>query len=337
MNPVSPESNGPGAPNPPQRPLGLPGPSPLGADGHIDLPYFMMRKAPGLSFTDLEDGPFTPAKARSSGLRLFCTALYCEDRFNGSAAFRNFQELLRFSLDCLGQDLIIRSMDGLKRLQGKAYRLGTVLLLENADPLVGHLSEVPRLKAAGVLFVGLTHIGRNRIADGNSVVSPLGITREGRDLIQVLDKNGLGIDVAHLHPQCFWELMKQGPATVLTSHTGVRELCDLPRNIDLHQARAILERKGMIGITFNPEMLSPERCADIALVFRHMDTLVQRFGPEGIGIGSDLCGFDLPTEGLEDVRGIERLGRFMLDSGYGEEATAKILGLNWVEFIGRVL
>lgn len=340
MSPSRLDLNGPHFPLPPQGPRGAPppaGPAELRADGHIDLPYFMMHQAPGRSFSDLQDGPFTPQKARASGVRLFCTSLYCEDRFNGAAAFGNFQQLLRFTTDRLGEDLILRDAHGLTRVKEDADRMGTVLLLENADPLVDHLPYVPRLREEGILLVGLTHVGRNRIADGNSIGSPEGITQEGMKLIRALDEHGLVIDVAHLHPHCFWELLGRYRGPVLTSHTGVREICDLPRNIDLHQARAILERNGMIGITFNPEMLSPERRAGIPLVFQHLDTLVQRFGPKGIGIGSDLCGFDLPTEGLEDITAIATLRGFMLDSGYGEKATGNILGLNWAEFIGRSL
>jgi microsomal dipeptidase-like Zn-dependent dipeptidase len=91
-------------------------------------------------FGDLRDGPFTAEKALRSSVRLFYTALHCEDRFNGEASLANYEALFRLTGD----------------------RLGIVLRLENADPLVGHPDEVSRLREKGILLVGLTHVGRNR-------------------------------------------------------------------------------------------------------------------------------------------------------------------------------
>jgi len=86
----------------------------------------------------------------------------------------------------------------------------------------------------------------------------------------------------------------------------------------------------MVGITFNPEMLSPGGEARLENVFAHFDTVVQKFGPQGVGIGSDYCGFDLVTEGLEDITGITALIDVMLDHGYPSEDVNDIMGRNWL-------
>jgi membrane dipeptidase len=117
---------------------------------------------------------------------------------------------------------------------------------------------------------------------------------------------------------------------VITSHTGVRTRCDIQRNIDLDQAKEIAGRDGIIGISLNPEMLSPEGEATLDEVFVHLDILVQKFGPDCIGIGSDFCGFDVATEGLEHIGKIHQLKDLMLEHGYGEGAAQKIMGLNWL-------
>ncbi|MBW1870029.1 MAG: hypothetical protein JRI73_12290, partial [Deltaproteobacteria bacterium] len=52
-------------------------------DGHVDLPYFMMNHAQKSSLSEIRDVPFTIEKAGRAGIRLFGTAIYCEDRFNG--------------------------------------------------------------------------------------------------------------------------------------------------------------------------------------------------------------------------------------------------------------
>ena len=71
-------------------------------------------------------------------------------------------------------------------------------------------------------------------------------------------------------------------------------------------------------------------------MFAHLDTVVQRFGPAGIGIGSDFCGFDVPTEGLEDISRISVLRNHLLARGYGEQAVEGIMGRNWIDLFRRL-
>jgi membrane dipeptidase len=299
-------------------------------DGHVDLPYYMMNHARDACLSELVEGPFTLAKARQSRVRLFCSALYCEDRFNGAPSPKRVQEILRFTLARFDQVLLIREKTDLVSLRKDPDMLGTLLLLENADALVGNPSLLEELRAAGVRIVGLTHAGRNRIGDGNGVLTPGGLTREGIAVIEAIKDRALVIDIAHLHPVCFWRLLDLFDGPIISSHTGLREFCDIQRNIDMAQAKEIMTRDGLIGITFNPEMLSPAGRADLEDVFIHIDLLVQRFGPEGVGIGSDFCGFGPSTQGLEDTSRVPQLMNVMLEHGYGDEAVAGIMGLNWL-------
>jgi len=308
----------------------------LVVDGHVDLPYFMINHAKDLSLSELEDCPFTLQKARKTGLRLFCTALYCEDRFNGDSSLQHFQDVLHFTLERFDQVSIIKSSKELERLKEIPDQMGTLLLLENADLLAGNPAHIKLLKQAGIWIVGLTHANKNRLADGNHVLYPDGLTREGTEVIRVLSENHFIIDIAHLHPKCFWQLINLCEALIINSHTGARKVYDIPRNIDFEQAGEIVQRGGVIGITFNPEMLSPERKGAQEQVFVHMDTFVQKFGPDAVGIGSDLCGFDPAPEGIQDITGIPRLVEIMRRHGYGDEAVNKIMGQNWLRLYERL-
>ena len=50
-------------------------------------------------------------------------------------------------------------------------------------------------------------------------------------------------------------------------HTGVRERFDIQRNLDLAQAETISRRGGIVGVTFNPEMLLGDGKADLGKSF----------------------------------------------------------------------
>ncbi len=305
-------------------------------DGHVDLTYFMMNLTEDLPLSALEEGPFTLEKIKEANLRLFASALYCDDRFNGEGSFRHLRHILEFTRDHFDEITVIKESRDLENLKKDPDMVGALFLLENADALVGRLSFVEELLETGVKIVGLTHAGRNSIADGNGVFIPGGFTLEGKELVRALDDFGVIIDVAHLHPKCFWELLKIFSGVIISSHTGIRNVCDIQRNVDLEQAKEIIGRAGLVGVTFNPEMLSPDGKANVEHVFIHVDVLVQKFGPHGVGIGSDFCGFNQSTEGLEDITKIPRLMEIMLEHGYGEEAVGKIMGLNWLRLYERI-
>ena len=288
-------------------------------DGHVDLPYFMMNHAQKSTLSEIRDVPFTIEKAGRAGIRLFGTAIYCEDRFNGADSFTHFQDILNFTKRQYDNVVIIKNKSDLDGLIAKDEDTGTLLLLENGDALAVNIPFIAELKEVGIGIVGLTHAGKNRLADGNSVQYPDGFTLDGKEVVDSLHANGLIIDVAHLHPKCFWQLLDLTEGPLISSHTGVRDLFNTPRNISLEQAKDLFERGGIVGITFNPEMLAPGGEACLEDVFAHLDTVVQKFGPKCVGIGSNYCGFDFVTEGVEDITGITALIDIMLNHGYAHE------------------
>lgn len=311
-------------------------PLPVVVDGHVDIPYFLERFPGQPSFQSLETGPFTPRQARESGVRLFAAALYCPDRFNGSKAFQHFQQLLQFTKERLEDLPLVNTRAQLDELAINSSDLQHLLLLENADGLAEDISYVEQLRDQGIIVVGLTHVGPNRLADGNHVFHSQGLSDLGRRLVEALVKNRVMVDVAHLHATCFWQLMRLTEAPVVSSHTGIRELYDTPRNLSLEQVRQMLERGGLVGITLNPEMLGPGE-KGVERVFAHVDTLVQKFGPEGVGLGSDFCGFEGAYEDLGDISGIRLFEETLLSHGYGKEDLAGILGNNWLRVYGQAL
>lgn len=296
----------------------------------------MMNQTPLSTLSVVEKGPFTLDKARQAGVGLFCSALYCEDKFNGEGSFRHFREILSFALDRFDRVAILRGKKGPGTLEGDPLNPGTFFLLENADALAEHLAYIERLKETGIQIVGLTHIGKNRLGDGNGVGHSDGLTATGKAVIGALAENGVPIDVAHLHPKCFWQLMDAMESPVLSSHTGIREVCNIPRNLDLAQVKEIFEREGMIGISFSPEMLSKKEKAGVEDVFAHLDTVVQKFGPDHVGIGTDFCGFDSVTEGLEDISCLPNLTQSLFAHGYSPVDVGGIMGSNWLRFYSAV-
>jgi membrane dipeptidase len=303
---------------------------PLLVDGHVDLTYFLRKSFETLPLSALREGPFTLEKAKEAGIKLFCNALYCEDKYNGEEARGHLREILDFTLEHFDGVTMIKEGRDLSGVMEEPDAIGALLLLENADALAESPALTDELMETGVRMVGLTHAGKNRLGDGNGIYHSDGLSKAGREVVGHLLEMGLMLDVAHLHPKCFWQLMDLVEAPIISSHTGIRERCDIQRNIDLAQAREIVMRQGLVGVTFNPEMLTPHGEASIEDIFTHLDTLVQKFGPDRVALGSDFCGFDSPAHGLEDIAETPKLREVMRSHGYDREAVAQIMGRNWL-------
>ena len=310
----------------------------LWIDGHVDLPYFMKKYYPEVAIKDLQEGPVTLEKAVSTGVRLFVSAIYCQDEFNGQASQLHFEENLAFALNHYKGLHIIRHRQELEEVRNDTQSVATLFLLENADFLADDLSRAEELRSEGFFAIGLTHRNTNRLADGDAADIAQGLSKVGKELLSIMMDHSLVLDISHLHPKCFWQVLDSYEGPIFCSHTGLSEKYEIPRNITLAQCKELFDRQGVVGISFNPELLGPECKGEAEEIFAHLDTVVQRFGPRHVAIGSDLGGFvprsDGPFCGLE---GFEALARIMLDHGYGDSATEKILGLNWLAFFEKVL
>jgi membrane dipeptidase len=311
---------------------------PAVADGHVDLLYEMMEQHRGRCFHELSDGPVTLAGLRQAQVRFMALALYCPDSHNGPGTSTAYlTHTLRYADRYLTGLTQIRTRYDLDNCYQGGEQIGTVFLLENADALVDGTVSLDQLSDRGLRVVGLTHAGRNRIGDGNGVRAPAGLTVEGRRVLRALAEGGFAVDVAHLSDPCFWEVVEGFDGPLLSSHTGFRFFCPGPRNLDEEQLRVISERKGMVGVAVNPEMLSPEGRAGTEIVFKHLDWAVERYGLEAVGLGSDFCGFSGVNHGLEDISRLPALVELFVRHGYPPEAIASIMGDNWYRFYSSLL
>ena len=305
-------------------------------DGHVDLIYEMMRHHHGTGFRDLAAGPVTLEKMVRGNVRVIVTALYSPDSMNGEKKARaHLEGLLDYADSHLQGIKQVTSEKDLFSCYDSDLQPGTLFLVENADALLE--MDLDRLLMRKIKVIGLTHAGRNRIGDGNSVHNPRGLTGEGKNLVRRLVDKGFILDVAHLSDPSFRDVLKLFDGPLISSHTGFRFFVPKPRNLGEEEIKRIAERKGIIGVSVNPEMLSMDNIVGIHDVFRHIDWIVQRYGPDIVAIGSDYCGFDCVNQGMKDISCLKDLEDIMAVQGYPEEAIKKILGWNWYLFYSSLL
>ncbi|MGA3113619.1 MAG: membrane dipeptidase [Syntrophobacteraceae bacterium] len=311
-----------------------PGETDFRIDGHVDILHEMFESHSNVPFEELSGLPVTLEKITSANVFVTVAALYCPDLHNGAGSADFLSKLMIYAERYLTGLFHIKSSRDLDDCI-RQKKPGMIWLIENADGLLEF--DRARLRQAGIKVTGLTHMGRNRIGDGNNVPFPEGLTAEGKTLVKNLAREGFAFDVAHLAEPGFRDLTRLYEGPLISSHTGVRALADIPRNLTRSQVAAILERKGVIGIAADPAMLTPSREASILDIFRHIDWIAQSFDAGGIGIGTDFCGFFTVNAGFEDITRLADLARIMREHGYPEPDIKKIMGENWRVFYESLL
>jgi len=305
-------------------------------DSHVDLLYDLLRHHPETPFEKTQDAWISLPKLASGGVRIIVSAFYCTDAFNGpETAADNLRDLLNYAERYTREIATLASVGELESCYCGTGAPGSLRLLENADALLEFSPE--ELFQRGFRMVGLTHVGGNRLGDGNAVDNPAGLTEAGRKLLVELDRLGIAIDTAHLSDPCFRDVAELFSGRLISTHTGFRRHCDIPRNLSDEQVRTILSRGGVIGIAAFPGMLSPDGQADLALLFRQIDWFVQKFGPTGIGIGSDFGGYDSICQGFEDHSHLPKLAELLTTAGYPDSTIRDIFGGNWLRFFSELL
>jgi membrane dipeptidase len=303
-------------------------------DGHADILFKMFESHSNVPFDELNDLPVTLDKMKKAKVFVTVAALYCPDTYNDAGSADFLSALMAYAEKYLTGLFHVRSARELNDCI-EQKRPGMIWLLENADGLLEF--DRARLAQTGIKVAGLTHMGRNRIGDGNNVSFPEGLTGKGKDLVEELAREGFAFDAAHLAEPGFRDLSRIHEGPIISSHTGVRSLCDIPRNLTREQIAVIMERKGVIGIAADPKMLTPSGEASIEDIFHHIDRIAQSFGADGIGIGTDFCGFHATNAGFEDITRLEDLARMMLAHGYPMQSVRKIMGENWRDFYESLL
>ena len=303
------------------------------ADAHVDLITHLLEHNPPLPLPEVASGHLTVDGLGAGAVRFMVCTFYVADSFNGPGTARarliQLMEAMGVMADPLRPAFSASAMARVFRQQSGPP--GFCHLVENCDALLE--IDLDALSARGVRLAGLTHVGANRLADGNAVAAPTGLRAEGRSLLGDLAQAGWAVDLAHLAEPGFWEVLERYPGPILDSHTGLRAFLDRPRNLSDQQAAAIIARGGLVCLTIAPELLSSDNRASVETVVAHIDRLAQRHGTDHLGLGSDFGGFHGSCQGLEDCSRFQNLAQALLDKGYPQAAVAGIMGGNLMAFL----
>ncbi|RME23887.1 MAG: hypothetical protein D6798_12545 [Deltaproteobacteria bacterium] len=188
-----------------------------------------------------------------------------------------------------------------------------------------------------VLRATLVHLTSSRLGATSSPAAALRrdrhLTAAGRRLVEQMNDARAFVDLAHIHPVSFDDVLDVHDRTqpLIATHTGVDGVRPHWRNLSDAQLRAIADTGGVIGIIFSTAFLArPGGPRDGAMVVEHMEHVERVAGRDAVALGSDLDGAIVPPPDLWGGECYPRLVQHMLDRGWTEDRIRGALGENFL-------
>src|ERR1700678_1192233 len=351
----------------------------IGIDSHIDTVQRVLVMGEDLS-KRRDVGHVDIPRLHAGGTHAPFFALWAPVYFPGAEAVRRTLDL-RDAMQTLfdaHKDLIEMATTAadIKRIV-KARKIAAFLTVEGGHTIDDDLRVLHMFYQLGIRAMTLTHSRNNNWAD-SATDTPVhnGLTDFGKEVVREMNRLGMLVDVSHVADKTFYDALAVTTKPVIISHSSMRALSDVPRNVTDEMLWALAKNGGVIGISFGEGFVNPKDAgalradintetnapslsgrtlddyaaedvrklfgtrvkvaAKVEDVADHIDHAVKIAGTDHGGIGSDFDGVSGPPNGLEDVSKMPNLIAALIKHGYSRSDVKKILGENTLRVIREV-
>jgi membrane dipeptidase len=319
-------------------------------DMHFDLPMDLYEKRDRKNILATE---FLPA-FETGGMSIIAAAIYIQDRYLPQNGLRvALDQIARLYAETAASQrfTICKNFREIQKAR-ESGRIGFLITMEGVEPLGTDLNQLRVFYELGVRSIGLTHARTNAAGHGGIFAasgSPRqGLTTFGRELLIECERLGMIIDLAHINPAGFEEILSSTRKPPIVSHTNVRRYYDIERNISNEQIKMIGDRHGVIGI--NSILVSPrEEESTLDRYVDHIEHIVNLIGIDSVGIGFDFFQFihrQWPESRQKELAAkfatpyfipdltnhshTHNLTRKLIERGFNDADIEKILRGNWL-------
>jgi membrane dipeptidase len=326
-------------------------------DLHFDMPMDLYEKR---DRTKVLVADYLP-EMEAGNIGVLGAAIYIEDRYLPEMGLRvaldqiariygEVAECARFAICKSFQEILDAR---------KNRKTALLITMEGVEPLGTDLDLLRVFYELGVRAIGLTHARRNAAGNGG-IFAPTGSPRDGltafwHDVVQACEALGVIVELAHISPAGFDEILAITTKPPIISHTNARKYYDIERNITDEQIKMIGERRGVIGV--NAVLVSPKKEeSTLDRYIDHIEHVADLIGIDGVGIGFDFFEFiyrqwtdsakkELAAKfttphfipDLSNHSHARNLTRRLIERGFSDENIEKILRGNWMRIFKEIL
>jgi membrane dipeptidase len=326
-------------------------------DMHFDLPMDLYEKREHRHVLETE----FLAEFETGNISVVGAAIYIEDRYLLHNGLRiALDQIARLYAETAASERfsICKSYREIQAARGTG-KIAFLITMEGIEPLAADLNQLRVFYELGVRSIGLTHARTNAAGHGGVFAAsgspPEGLSSFGREVVRECETLGVIIDLAHINPAGFEEILSITAKPPIVSHTNVRRYYDIERNISDEQIKMVGKRRGVIGV--NSILVSPrEDESTLDRYVDHIEHIANLIGIDSVGIGFDFFEFiyrqwpeskqkELATKfttphfipDLTNHSHARNLIRRLIERGFSDIDIEKILHGNWLRIFEEVL
>ena len=195
----------------------------------------------------------------------------------------------RFAPDKI--ELALTSAD-VRRINAAGKKVA-LMGVENGYPIGDDIGRVKEFHDRGARYMSLAHNGHNQLSDSHTGERDgwkwHGLSPLGHQVIVEMNRIGLIVDVSHPSKASTMQSIEISKAPVIASHSAVRALCNVSRNMDDEQLLALKTAGGVIQVVAYPTYIktqkpdSPQRSSALASLRKEFNLPDPPAGQTGIG------------------------------------------------------
>jgi membrane dipeptidase len=263
--------------------------------------------------------------------------------------------------------------DDIVRIHKKG-KIASLIGVEGGHSIDNSLGVLRMLYALGVRYMTLTHSETLDWAD-SATDEPRhhGLTSFGEQVVREMNRLGMLVDISHVSAETMRHALRVTSAPVIASHSSAYALAEHPRNVPDDVLRLVKKNGGVVMVNFYPGFIVPEAArmtrnmfqiarelqkkypderefreamrqwrkehpiptGSVHTVVDHIEHIIKVAGVAHVGLGSDFDGINSVPNQLEDVSCYPYITQELLNRGYGQEDTVKILGGNLLRVLRR--
>jgi membrane dipeptidase len=166
--------------------------------------------------------------------------------------------------------------DDVAKIAAKGKKVA-LMGVENAYGIGTDITNIKKFYDQGARYMSLAHNGHSQMSDSNTgerdgVWLYHGLSPLGKQAVAELNRVGIIIDISHPSKESMMQTLALTKAPIIASHSAVRALCDVSRNLDDEQLLALKKNGGVVQmVAFSSYVKqspppSPERQQALAAV-----------------------------------------------------------------------
>src|SRR5215470_17232266 len=352
----------------------------VGIDSHIDTIQRVLVMGEDLGERH-DTGHVDIPRLREGGMHAPFFAFWVPVFFRGAEAVRrtlDLRDAMQSVLDTRKSEIELATTAGDIKRVVNAGKIAAFLTIEGGHAIDDDLRVLRVYYQLGIRSMTLTHARNSNWADSaNDTPVHNGLTEFGKEVVREMNRLGMVVDLAHVSDKTFYDALAVTTKPVIVSHSSMRAISKVSRNVSDDMLRALAKNGGVIGINFGMGFINPKDAeklrsatnteseappltgkaldeyaaenaqklfgtratvvATVEDVADHIDYAVRIAGIDHVGIGSDFDGIAATANGLEDVSKMPALVAVLLKRGYVESDLKKIVGENHLRLVREVM